>query len=129
MSSNGVRVADGSTTTGDHCPDASCGVQDSEFEGSTSGAVELLDVSLFLQSSHDQRGRARAIRWSEQVYRRKRSLGLTIEDHGRQRRAYPWWSSLGNRLRKEGLEDEVVESAGDCLDLETERYLALWRLD
>ena len=27
------------------------------------------------------------------------------------------------------LEDEVVESAGDCLDLETERYLALWRLD
>ena len=48
VGSNGVRVDDGSITTGDHCPDASFGVQDSEFEGSTSGAVELLDVSLFL---------------------------------------------------------------------------------
>ena len=29
-------------------------------------------------------------------------------------------------MGKEGLEDEVVESACDCLDLETERHLALW---
>ena len=29
------------------------------------------------------------------------------------------------RVREEGLEDEVVESACDCLDLETKRHLAL----
>lgn len=46
--SNGVRVDDGGTTTGDHGPDAALGVEDGELEGGTGGAIELGNVGLLL---------------------------------------------------------------------------------
>ena len=49
MGGNSVGVYDGSTTAGDHGPDATLRVQYSKLERSTGRAVKLLDVSLFLR--------------------------------------------------------------------------------
>ena len=46
--SNGVRVDNGGTTTSNHGPDASLGVEDGKLQRSTGGAIELLDVRLLL---------------------------------------------------------------------------------
>lgn len=47
-SGNGVGVDNGGTTTGNHGPDSTLRIKDSELERSTGRGVELLDVSLFL---------------------------------------------------------------------------------
>jgi len=48
MRSNSIRINDGSTTSGDHCPYPTLRIEDSELKRSTSRTIELLDVSLFL---------------------------------------------------------------------------------
>ena len=45
---NGVRVDDRSTTTCDHCPYPTLGIEDGKLKRSTSRTVELLDVGLLL---------------------------------------------------------------------------------
>lgn len=48
MSSDGIRVDDGSTTTSNHGPDTTLGVKDSELQRSTSRTIKFLDVRLLL---------------------------------------------------------------------------------
>jgi hypothetical protein len=43
-SCDGVRVHDGGTSTCDHGPDASIGVQNGEFQRSPGGSIQFLDV-------------------------------------------------------------------------------------
>jgi hypothetical protein len=48
VSSDGVGVDDGGTSSSSHGPDAAFRVQDGEIERGTSGSIELLDVSFLL---------------------------------------------------------------------------------
>ena len=71
VSGNGIRVDDGSTTTSNHGPYATLWVQHSKLQGSTGGAIELLNVGFFLGQVATEGGwpnlRARSIirpRWN-----------------------------------------------------------------
>lgn len=57
VGSDGIGIDDGSTTTSDHGPDAALSVEDSKFEGGTSGAIELLDVRFLLGQVTTERRR------------------------------------------------------------------------
>ena len=86
MSGDSVGVDDRSSTTSDHSPDSSFGVENGQFERSTRRSVESSDVSFFLCeiSSESAWGSSEGVRGRREDDERRRP------DHGR--------SSIGKRL-------------------------------
>ena len=57
VSGNSVRVDNTGTTTGNHGPDSTLSIENSQFQGSTGRTVKFLNISLFLGQVTTKRGR------------------------------------------------------------------------